>query len=123
VVLGFAVAAFAQLLSILLAGAGHGWVTPLWASLLLWVLSPGAFLFAWPAEGPSPKILLPMVLIAVIADAWLVMRTIEEENALPFYLEVNGVAGFVIVGAWIGLWLFWQGVVIRALLCGRKVDE
>ena len=95
----------------------------MWASLLLWVLSPGAFLFAWPAEGPGPKLLLPMVLIAVIADAWLVMRTIEDENALPFYLEVNGVAGFVIVGVWIGLWLFWQGVVIRALLCGRKVAE
>ena len=121
--LGFGVAALALLLSFLLAGAGHGWVTPLRASLLLWVLTPCAFLFAWPAESPSPKILLPMLLAAVIADTWLVMKTIEEDNALPHYLEINGTAGFVIVGLWIGLWLFWQGVVLKALLFGRKVGE
>ena len=120
--LGLALAALAQLLSLFLAGAGHGWVTPLPASLLLWVLTPSALLLASPAERPTPKILLPLILVAVIANAWLIMKTIAEENAFRHYLDVNDVAGFVIVGAWIGLWLFWQGVVVKALLFGRMAD-
>ena len=120
--LGLALAALAQLLSLFLAGAGHGWVTPLLASLLLWVLTPSALLLASPAERPTPKILLPLILVAVIANAWLIMKTIAEENAFRHYLDVNGVAGFGVVGAWIGLWLFWQGVVVKALLFGRMAD-
>ena len=120
--LGLAIAAFAQLLSFMLAGAGHGWLAPLPASLFLWVLTPVALLFAWPANRPGWKILLPMVLIAVIADAWLIKRTIDEESALPFYLEVNGLVGLLIVGIWFGLWLFWQAIVIGALFV-RKLDE
>lgn len=120
--LGVIIAAFAQLLSLFLAGAGHGWITPLPASLLLWVLAPLAFIFAWPANRPGWKILLPLLLIAVMADAWLIKSTIDEGNALLFYLEVNGLVGFLIAGLWTGLWLFWQGVVITSLFV-RKVEN
>ncbi len=123
IMLGFAAAALALLLSYFLAGAGHGWVTPLRASILLWALTPAALIFAWPAEGPSPKILLPLILVAVLADAWLIKSTIAEDNALPFYLEVNGLVGFLIVGLWIGLWLFWQGVVIASLFVRKAGND
>ncbi|HEY0629289.1 MAG TPA: hypothetical protein VGD23_08175 [Sphingomicrobium sp.] len=119
---GLALAAFAQLLSLFLVGAGHGWLAPLPASLWLWVLTPLAFLFAWPGNGAGWKILLPMLLVAVVLDAWLINRTIAEDNALPFYLEVNGLVGFLIVGLWIGLWLLWQGIVLASLFI-RKVEQ
>ena len=119
---GLAIAAFAQLLSFALAGAGHGWLTPLPASLLLWLLTPVAFLFAWPGNGAGWRILLPMLLIAVVLDAWLIKSTIEEQRHLAHYLDVNDLIGFLIVGLWIGLWLLWQGVVLTSLFV-RKVDQ
>ena len=119
-VIGFAMAACAQLLSLFLAGAGHGWLSPLLASLLLWVVAPVALVVTAREERPNWKVLLPLMLIAVIADAWLIRATITEERALPFYIEVNGILGWAIVGLWVALWLYWQGIVLNALLTRRE---
>jgi len=118
--IGLAIAALAQLLSLFLAAAGHGWVAPLPASLLLWVMTPLALLFARSTLGSGRKALLPMVLIAVIADGWLIMRTIDEGNALADYLALNGIAGYLIVAIWICLWLLWQAIVVRGLSVARR---
>ena len=122
-ILGIAIAAFAQLLSLFLGGAGHGWLTPLPASILLWVLTPAAFILAWSAERSGLRMMLPLIVIAVVSDAWLVKSTIDEENALPFYLQVNGIAGLLIVGLWVASWLFWQVLVLRALLLRREATH
>ena len=119
---GLAIAAFAQLLSLFLAGAGHGWVAPLLASLLLWVMTPVALRMALPGNGARRKELPLLLLIALIANAWLVHATIAEESHLAHYLEVNGVVGFLIVGLWIGSWLCWQGAVVASLFV-REVEQ
>lgn len=119
---GLAIAAFAQLLSLFLAGAGHGWVTPLFASLLLWVMTPVTLMLAWPGNRAKWKELLPLLLIALIANAWLIRSTIEEQGHLAHYLEVNGLIGFLIVALWVGSWLFWQGAVVASLFV-RKVEQ
>ena len=119
---GLAIAALAQLLGLFLAGSGHGWVTSLPASLLLWVLTPLALLFVQPADGSGRKALLSMLLIAVIANGWLIKRTIDAKSALAHYLEVNGIAGCLIAALWIALWLFWQAMVVRTLFA-RSIND
>jgi len=117
-ILGLILAAVAQFLGLLLAGAGHGWTSPFFASVLLWILIPTTLL----AVRRSRPLTLGMAAVALAADAWLIMRTIDEGNALRHYLDVNGFVGFVLVGGWIGLWFSWQGAVIIALLFGRRVE-
>ena len=116
---GLAIAAFAQLLSLFLAGAGHGWVTPLGASLILWAMTPVALMVALPGRRAGRATLLPMLLVALLADAWLARGTLAEQDRLAHYLQVNGLVGLLIVALWIGSWLFWQGLVAAALLSGK----
>lgn len=116
VVVGLLLAAVGQILSLFLAGAGHGWVSPLLASTVLWFAAPAAFAIAWPALGKGRKLMLPMVALALMADAWLVARTLSEWNAFRSYIEVNGAVGLFLVGTWLSLWLAWQAALVRSLV-------
>jgi hypothetical protein len=125
--LGLALAALAQLASFFLAGAGEGWVAPFFLSVPLCVLLPVALAIAWPG-GPILRGSGPMRFVlaatALGADALLISKTIDEGGALPFYVEVNGVVGFLIIGLWLGLWLFWQVMLLHALVDGqRRLDD
>jgi len=120
--LGLAAALLAQLLALFLAGAGHGWVSPTWASILLWIAFPAAFALAWPGNveamqlSETRPLLLSMAVIGLLADAWLIKSTIDEVGHLLRYLQINGAVGYAIAGSWLTLWLICQVLVARALL-------
>ena len=121
IALGLGMAALAQLLSVMLAGAGHGWVAPLFLSVALWVLLPLALWLAWPFAGSGdPWALCGLAAVAVGADAALVILTLGEFSHILFYIEVNGLAGMLIIGLWLCLWSFWQPLIFHALMAGRR---
>lgn len=109
----------AQLLSFFLAGAGHGWLTPLWLSFALWLLIPLTLFIAWPSDRGHRLALMALSAIALAADAMLIRGAIDEARALRFYVEINGVVGLLIIGLWLTLWLFWQAILLHALIAGH----
>jgi len=121
VALGIGLAALAQLVALFLAGAGHGWTTPLLVSFSLWVLIPIA-LYAL-GGGPNSRLLLIVALVVgSIADVWLVRGTLGEDRALRSYLQFTGSAGWATVALWLSLLLFWQILAGRRLLTRTAVD-
>jgi len=114
---GLGLAAVAQFLSIFLSGAGHGWNTPLFVSVVLWVVAPVSLYLL--GERQRPRLLLwVLVLIGLGADAILIKGTVAEARVFPLYLQVNGAAGLATIAAWLFLWLLWQALVVRALVAG-----
>jgi hypothetical protein len=120
---GLVLAALAQLLSAFLAGAGHGWVSPFFMSSALWALLPITLVVVRPPEQGSRLALFGIAAIALGADALLITWTIGEGNALPFYIQVAGAAGLVMIVLWLVLWLFWQVMLIQALVAGRRRSD
>ena len=120
VALGLGLAAIGTILGIFLSGSGHGWNTPLFVSVILWVIFP-ATLYLIQAQPQQRMLLFALAAIALIADFVLIKGTIAEAGVFPLYLQVNGAAGLVIIAAWAALWLLWQLLVIRALL-SRRAD-
>ena len=118
--LGFALAIFAQLLSLLLVGAGHGWIEPLYLSVALWFLVPLTLAVAWPTAPAPRKALLAVAAIALGADALLVARTLPEMDAVREYVQVNGAVGLTIIGLWLSLWSFWQVILFYSLIIGPR---
>lgn len=121
--LGLALAALAQLLGLFLASAGHGWVAPLYISVLLWVLLPVTLSVAWPLEPVtrgSQANLLVLAVIGLGADAVLIDRTIDEAGHLAHYVEINGAVGLLLIGIWLCLWLSWQAMICWALVDSRR---
>jgi hypothetical protein len=107
---------FAQFLALLLSGAGHGWTTPFFVTLSLWVLFPATFVVA-TTDGPQTlRAMIVLAVIALGADALLINGTLAEREILPLYVQVNGAVGLSIIGLWLAIWLFWQGVLVKAML-------
>ena len=120
--MGLALAACAQLLAIFLAGAGHGWVAPLYLSIALWFLIPLTLLVAWPTHSRPRLAMIAIAAIALAADALLVSRAWGELAAIRFFLDVNGGFGWTILGLWLSLWFGWQVILFYSLLAGRADD-
>jgi hypothetical protein len=120
VALGLGLAAIGTILGIFLSGSGHGWNTPLFVSVILWVIFP-ATLYLIQAQPQQRMLLFALAAIALIADFVLIKGTTAEAGVFLLYLQVNGAAGLVIIAAWVALWLLWQLLVIRALL-SRRAD-
>ena len=119
-ILGLILAAIAQFLAMLLAGAGHGWVSPLLFSVALWIFIPSTLLAMRQVDNGSRNLMLGMAAVALAADVWLIIRSMDESRYIRLYVDVNGALGLIIILLWLGLWLFWQGLLVRALLGGRK---
>lgn len=116
IALGFAIAAVCQFLSLLLAGAGHGWVTPFFLSMPLWIAVPATF-YLTRRRGRGPTIILAaIILTAVGLDALLVRGTLHEQETLLALIRVNGFLGGFFVGLWLALWFTWQAVAAHGLL-------
>ena len=103
----------------MLAGAGHGWVTPFFLSVALWVMIPLTLYATQQGDRRVRLVLWVIAIIAVGADALLIKGTIAEAAALLFYVKVNGASGVAIIALWLGLWLSWQALLLRALVAGR----
>ena len=110
---GLGPALLAELIAFLLAGAGHGWVTPLSYSLLLFLAWP-ATLVVLALDHPRRRLFCLLLLLAgLAADAALVRATLREGLQ---YFERGFTAGPVLDLIWIALWLGWQGAALVALL-------
>jgi hypothetical protein len=113
-------AGLAQFLGLFLAGAGHGWVTPFFVTMPLWILFPATLALAVRTDRVSRLVLFTAAAVALAADARLVSGTIDESSYLRFYLEVNGAVGWLIVVLWLCLWVSWQALLLRSLIAGHK---
>jgi hypothetical protein len=120
--LGFGLAAFAQFLGFLLAGAGHGWVAPMFLSIGLWFLLPLALVLAWPSAPTEKPLLFLIAAIAVAADALLIKLSLGETPHIRHYVDVNGAIGFTIIGLWLSLWFCWQVILLYSLAAKRGHD-
>ena len=118
-VLGFGLAALAQILAFFLAGVGHGWVAPFFLSAGLWFLIPLTLALV-RTEAPNRPVMLLLVAIALASDALLVERALAEETYISRYVQVNGAIGILIIGVWLCLWFSWQAMVARSLLVRRN---
>jgi hypothetical protein len=116
VALGFGLAALAQLLSLILAGAGHGWVTPFFLSFALWMLFPVTLYLASLSGGTARIMLFVLALIAIVADILLIRGALGERDTLLAMIKVNGALGRLFVVLWLMLWFTWQVVTVRALV-------
>lgn len=123
IALGLLLAFFAQFLGFLLAGAGHGWVAPLFISIVLWVLWPMTLAVAWPIGSRSRMASVTMLAAALSADLWLVSKSIGEADYISRYVEVNGALGLLIIIFWLCLWTVWQAILVWSLVAGRKLAD
>lgn len=112
VLLGLAIAAMAQFIAFALVGAGHGWVSPFFASLILFLMWPFALVRLADRASLSPIPEAILLGIAAIADLWLIAATVGE--ARYFQHMLASYPAFVL--GWIGIWLGWQVVAFAALL-------
>lgn len=119
VVLGLVLAAVAQFLAFMLAGAGHGWTAPFFVSAALWILIPATLWMASIANGNRP-LMLSIAAVTVAADTWLITRSIDESSYISRYVDINGALGILIILLWLGLWSFWQPLLVHAFFAGRE---
>jgi hypothetical protein len=111
-----------QLLGLFLPGAGHGWVAPFFLSVALWFMIPLTLALAWPTVRPSRPVLLTLTALALAADALLLKLSLGEFAYIGRYVEINGAIGYAIIGCWLALWLFWQILLLYALVARHDDD-
>ena len=120
---GLGCAGLAQLIALMLAGAGHGWIAPFFWSPLLFLVYPITFL-RWLGVGPpSPAIDGGLVVVAAAADCLLIASSYANEGP---YLRAIFAAFAPALLAWIGLWAFWQVLALRILwqtLARRRAER
>jgi hypothetical protein len=78
---------------------------------------------AWPIGRGSPRALTPILVLALVADAMLINRSIGEAAYISQYININGWAGLLIIGLWLCLWLFWQAILGWSLVAGSRVAK
>ena len=117
IIAGLLVAAIGQLLGLGLAGAGHGWIAPLFASLVLWAAYPLTFgraldVFIIGRRGVRSE---PGLLLAAAAsDALLLWLTRRE--GVEYFWRVITIYGWATIAPWMTIWLGWQLLVLLTLI-------
>ena len=106
--LGLVIAFMANFLAMGLAGGGHGWDSPFFASMLLWVAYPfvlirGLRVFA---GGTSSSRVDGSILAAALASNFLLAWLTYSEGVEYFERTL----GYGVAELWIAIWLGWQGV-------------
>lgn len=111
VLLGLAIASAAQFLAFVLVGAGHGWVSPFFVSLIQFLMWPFALVRLADRASLSPIPEAILLGIAAVADLWLITATIGEARYFSHMFE--SYPAFVL--GWIAIWASWQLVAVAAL--------
>lgn len=115
---GVALGLLALFLGLMLAGAGHGWVSSFFFSMILPLAYPAVLMRdTAPARSWLPLDLL-VVAVAIAADIGLMLSTMQEvESAGLRVLFFPGDPLRVLITAlWLLLWLGWQLVALRCVL-------
>jgi len=95
----------AQAFAFMLAAAGHGWITPFWASMPLVVLYPLTLVRVSRPHRRTMLVDVGVLAAAAALDVYLVADLIMESS--DYFLRVLRSAPTVVAG-WIALWLAWQ---------------
>jgi len=113
IVVGLAVAALAQLLALLVTGAGHGWGQPLRFSPALFVAYPIVFV---RLRSPGTLAWTDVALLAGAGalDLLLVRQTGIEGS--EYFHSVMAMPP--IPHLWLLLWLLWQALAVKILVSG-----
>lgn len=109
---GLALGALCALLSVAVAGGGHGWNSAFPFGLCALLLYPLAFV---GAQAPDTRRGLNSALLVAAGalDAWLAVRSLQE--GLHYVVPVWP---FALV--WLVLWFGWQWLVLRSRIRAKK---
>ena len=112
--LGLLLALFGNFLAFMLAGAGHGWCSPIFVSPALFVAYPfvlvrGAHLEA--KRSGSSWVDLATLALALAADVHFVLFFTSFENTDTLLREHVPGEGFL--EAWVVIWIGWQFLALR----------
>lgn len=110
VAIGLLVGLFANFAAVALAGAGHGWCSPLSVSWIAVITGPLAGV-AW-ARG-NRLLALTLLVFLLAADCLLVTMTFREGTR---YFLKSWNHGDVTVVVWAGAWLYGQVFAVAALI-------
>ncbi|TKR29661.1 hypothetical protein FCE95_16185 [Luteimonas gilva] len=109
---GLVLGALCALLSVAVAGGGHGWNSALPFGLCALLLYPSAFVGAQTPD--TRRELNSALLVAAVAlDAWLAVRSLQE--GLHYVVPV-----WPFALAWLALWFGWQGLALRSWIRAKK---
>jgi hypothetical protein len=112
-VIGLLIAASAQLLAFPIAGAGHGWMQPLFFSPALFVVYPILVVrLSAPKELPWPGIEVLLVGAGIALDLLLVRAT--EAEGMTYFRGV--LASPPLPHLWLLLWLLWQALALMLVV-------
>lgn len=109
---GLALGALCALLSMAVAGGGHGWNSALPFGLCALLLYPLAFVGA-QAPAARRELNSGLLIAAIALDAWLVVRALQED--LHYVVPV-----WPFALAWLALWFGWQWLVLRSWIRAKK---
>ncbi|HYG28700.1 MAG TPA: hypothetical protein VD887_00640 [Allosphingosinicella sp.] len=113
IVVGLAVAALAQLLALLVTGAGHGWGQPLRFSPALFVVYPIVFV---RLRSPGT---LAWADVALLAGAGLLDLLLVRQTGIEGSEYFHSVMAMPpIPHLWLLLWLLWQALAVKILVSG-----
>ena len=104
-VIGLALGIVLAGVGVLVAGAGHGWVTPFWFSVLGLAIYPLAVFRLLSYGDQYTGVDFGLILIGALLDAGVYAQTIEEN-----FKHFDRLGSFLFV--WIGLWALWQVALI-----------
>ena len=119
IIAGLLTAFVGQFLALGMAGAGHGWITPFWVSLILWVAYPKVLVRSFRVPDQRTMGVELVTLFAALAgDAILVLMTLEE--GMEYFEKIVRIEGSVSavlwIGGWIAIWLGWQLIALLNLV-------
>ncbi|HEX8363986.1 MAG TPA: hypothetical protein VF603_01725 [Allosphingosinicella sp.] len=113
IVVGLTVAALAQLLALLVTGAGHGWGQPLRFSPALFVAYPIVFV---RLRSPGT---LAWTDVALLAGAGLLDLLLVHQTGIEGTEYFHRVMAMPpIPHLWLLLWLLWQALAVKILVSG-----
>lgn len=113
---GILLAGLAEFAAFVLAALGHGWIAPLYVSLILFVAYPVALVRSVDAIGADASAATAdwvMLLVALAADLLLVAATYLGEGE-RFRMVAEFGRFWLIV--WLILWLLWQLLTVATIL-------
>lgn len=119
-IVGLLIAAFARMVAVGMVGGGHGWVTPMFFSLALFLAYPVALL-RLTATGPRWVVVdLVIVGLAGLADVALLLATIQE--GMEYFWRVLGSFALIPI-LWLAIWFAWQAMALYCLRRDRAPAE
>jgi hypothetical protein len=114
---GLLVGLFTNIAAIALAGAGHGWCSPISVSWIALIMGPLAGV-AWRLR--SPLFALALLAVMAAADCILVMETFKEGT---YYFLKSWQSMPEAVVTWAGMWLYGQVLIAAALIAGYASSQ